>query len=148
MFKKEQRKRRRKDAGFSLTEVMIAVFIIGLLSTAAIIYAAPFFGQGNITRAKADISTYSQALQAFNGTFGRLPTTDEGLQALKTAPASIDPAMYPPGGFIQKIENDPWGRPYVYRFPAERNAYGFDLYSLGSDGQEGGEGDAADIGNW
>lgn len=139
---------RRKDAGFSLTEVMVAVFIMGLLATVVIMNTGAFIGEGRSTRARSDVSTYTNALEEFYRVFGRYPTTQEGLSALKTAPSGVDATRYPPGGFVRKLEDDPWGKPYQYRFPAERNTYGYDIFSFGADGEAGGEGDAADIGNW
>ena len=148
MKTKSKSQRRKSEAGFSLTEVMVAVFIMGLLATVVIMNTGAFVGEGRATRAKADVMTYANAIEDFNRRFGRYPTAQEGLESLKTPPSGVDAASYPAGGFIRKIENDPWGNPYQYRFPAQQNAYGFDVFSLGSDGQEGGEGDAADIGNW
>jgi general secretion pathway protein G len=82
---------------------------------------------------------------------GRFPTTEQGLHALVQAPTSApEPRSYRPGGYLQggKVPEDAWGNPYQYEMPGTNNVQGFDLWSLGADGQPGGNDTDADIGNW
>lgn len=134
---------RRQLRGFTLLELLVVMVIIGLLAG----YVGPrYFSQiGKTERgtARAQIEGLARALDAYRLDVGRYPTTEQGLQALMTAPA--DEAKWA-GPYLQKgLPSDPWDRPYVYRQPATNAAHDFDLLSLGKDGQVGGEGDAADV---
>lgn len=141
-------RRRRKDAGFTLTELMVTVLIIGLLSTAAVLTVFSLLDGARETRAKADVRTISTALEFFRGTFGRYPTTDQGLDALVSAPTGLNTAArYPAEGFMPRVPLDPWGASYIYEAPGN-DGRPYDLYSLGADGQPGGEGLDADISVW
>jgi len=77
----------------------------------------------------------------------RYPTPDEGLKVLVDPPANDDSKKWR-GPYIKQLRNDPWGNPYQYAFPGTHHPTSFDLWSRGSDGAEGGEGEAADLGNW
>ena len=105
-------------------------------------------GQGNSTKAKADINALSQALQLYRLDLFDFPDEQDGLEALVEAPAGLtNPDQYNRNGYIQGgLPNDPWGRPYIYRFPGENGE--FDIMSLGADGEVGGEGKDADIVSW
>ena len=144
-----KRKLRKSEAGFTLTEIMVVVVIIGLLST---IVAVNVFGASStaqLTTAKANIATLSQSLDRYNLQLKSYPSEAQGLEALLEAPSVLNnPALYPRGGFIQRLPLDPWGRPYQYVIPAERSRAGFDVFSFGADGEPGGEEENADIGNW
>ena len=97
------------------------------------------------TTAKAQINEFESVLDAFKLDIGRYPTTEEGLQSLRVRPGSVERWD---GPYLRKdIPPDPWQRPYVYRFPSQHGG-DYDLYSLGADGQEGGDGDNADVTNW
>ena len=103
------------------------------------------------TRVQNDLSTFSNALEMYSLSMGAYPDQSQGLQALVERPRDVaNGAAYPSGGFLSKdtVPLDPWGRPYIYEVPATRSRQPYDLYSLGADGQEGGEGPNADIGNW
>ncbi|MEO0983610.1 MAG: type II secretion system major pseudopilin GspG [Pseudomonadota bacterium] len=140
---------RRNDAGFTLTEIMVGVFIVGLMSTIVIINLAPVFGQGRATKVKADIAAIRSALTQYNQTFGVYPSEDQGLSALVDAPSELsDDPRYPRNGFIESLPDDPWGNAYQYIFPGDRSRAAYDVFSLGADGQPGGEEEDADIGNW
>lgn len=138
----------RRDAGFSLTELMIVVFIMGLLATMIIVSTGGIFGQSRDAKAKADIQRLDSALQLYNLDIGRYPTSDEGLRALVEAPSGVNEVRYRAGGYVNALEMDPWGNPYQYDVPGRRSGKAFDLFSYGADGVEGGEEDNADIGNW
>lgn len=127
--------------GFTLIEVMIVVAILGVLATLVVVSVGGQTDKANITAAKSNISTISKALDLYKLDNFRYPTTDEGLEALVEKPDSA--RNWPEGGYLKKIPMDPWSNPFVYISPGSTGA--FDLYSLGADGVEGGEGAGADI---
>ena len=140
------RKEPSNEDGFTLTEVLVTMAIIGLLATGVVLAVLPRLGDASITKARADIASYETALEFYRLDHFNYPSEDDGLQALVEAPSSIDPTKYPAEGYIQQLRDDPWGNPYVYRNPGENGP--IDILSYGADGQEGGEGADADIGNW
>jgi general secretion pathway protein G len=139
---------RQAEAGFSLVELMVVVFIMGLLATLIIINVAPVGERSRVTKARADIANLENALEQYSLDLYRYPTMQQGLAALTTAPSDIDISLYRPGGYIRRVQTDPWGNPYQYAIPGTRSGGRYDLFSLGADGQPGGEGADADIGNW
>jgi general secretion pathway protein G len=136
-------KPRSGEDGFTLTEVLVTMAIIGLLATGVVLAVLPRLGDASITKAKTDIASYQQAMEMFRLDHFRYPSEQEGLEALVSAPPSVDPANYQAEGYIQRLQDDPWGNPYIYRNPGENGPY--DILSFGADGQEGGEGADADI---
>ena len=138
---------RHRAAGFTLVELMVAIVIIGLLSTVVMINVMPSQDRAMAEKARADISVLEQALETYRLDNLAYPSTPQGLDALLDAPAGLArPERYRKGGYIRRLPEDPWGNAYRYRQPGRSG--GFDVFSLGADGAEGGEGDAADIGNW
>lgn len=136
-----------KQQGFTLIEIIVVVVIIGILAT----FVAPkFMGKtdtARITKAKSDILSLESALDVYKLDNFTYPTTDQGLDALIAMPSSDPvPANWQQGGYIKKLQKDPWQRDYLYLSPGEHSE--IDIYSLGADGVEGGEGPNADIGNW
>ncbi len=130
-----------RQSGFTLIEIMVVVVILGILAG---LVGMNIFGnvdKANIQAAKSDLSTIAQALDLYKLDNFAYPTTDQGLEALVKKPDGA--RNFPQGGYLKRIPEDPWGRPYEYISPGETGPY--DLYSLGADGQEGGEGPAADI---
>ena len=132
----------RKHAGFTLLELLVVIVIIGLLAG----YVAPRYfaqvGKSEIQVAKAQIDPLEKALDQFRLDNRRYPTAEEGLDALVAKPAA---AANWSGPYLKKaVPADPWGRPYVYRVPGEKNE--FQLMSLGRDGKTGGIGEDADLG--
>jgi general secretion pathway protein G len=128
--------RRSAEHGFTLVELMVVIVIIGLLATIVVINVLPLGDKGRITKAKADIAS----IEAY-------PTTSQGLEALVTAPAGADPAKYQAGGYLKgKLPVDPWNHPYLYASPGQHGEA--DVWTLGADNREGGEGANADIGSW
>ncbi len=130
-------------AGFTLIELLIVMIILGLL--AALVAPKMFqkVGTSRVNAAKAQISMIGTALDAFRLDVGRYPNSQEGLEALRVNPnlSNWD------GPYLPKdVPLDPWGRPYVYQSPGEHGDY--DLYSLGADGQQGGEGEDRDVVSW
>lgn len=140
-----EEKKKPKPNGFTLVELMVVIFILGLLTTIVVINVLPSQDRAMVEKARADIATLGQALEMYRLDNLTYPASPDGLAALSDAPAALPPsARYRQGGYIKKLPNDPWGRPYQYDNPG-RNGPGFDLYSLGADGAPGGEEDAADI---
>ena len=126
-------------AGFTLIEIMVVVFILGLLVT---LVAPKIIGrtdEARRTKALADIKGIEEALHLFKLDNGFYPTTDQGLQALVTRPSNA--RNYSPEGYLDKLPIDPWGNPYVYFSDGQD----YIVKSYGADGQEGGEGKNADI---
>ena len=135
-------RRRARDHGFTLLEIMIVVFIVGLLAT---LVAPRILGRADDarrTKAIADMKGIEQALNLYRLDSGGYPTTPQGLAALVTRPTSPPiPAKWREGGYVDQLPPDPWGNAYVYVATGDR----FLLKSLGADGVEGGEGNAADV---
>ncbi len=144
MLKKRQKNKVLNKKGFTLIELLVVVIIIGLLAS---LVAPKFFKKLSASKqktAKAQIELLGQALDEFRLDNGRYPTTEEGLQALREKPDDLPNWS---GPYLPKpVPKDPWGRDYVYKSPGEHGEY--DLYSYGRDGQEGGEGEDADIVSW
>lgn len=140
-------RRRRHARGFTLVELMVAIVIIGLLSTVVMINVMPSQDRAMAEKARADISVLEQALETYRLDNLAYPTTAQGLDALLEAPSGLArPDRYRKGGYIRRLPEDPWGQAYQYRQPGRSG--GFDVFSFGADGAEGGDGDSADIGNW
>lgn len=136
---------RNAERGFTLIELLIVVSVIALLATMVGPSVMRQFGQAKSKTAKIQIANLSTALDAFRVDTGRYPTSDEGLKALIERPGDLQTWN---GPYLAKkiIPQDPWNRPYEYRMPGEHAD--FDLWSLGADGAEGGEGENADVNSW
>ncbi|MBB37015.1 MAG: type II secretion system protein GspG [Hirschia sp.] len=135
------------DAGFSLVELMVVVFIMGLLATVVLVNVIGNVDKARLEKAKTDISVLEQSLERYRLEMMTYPTIEQGLDALVTAPTDLrNPERYPAEGFIKRLPNDPWGSPYQYIYPGENGPV--DIFSYGADGQPGGEDYDADIGNW
>lgn len=112
-------RRRKKEAGFTLTELMVVIFIIGLLATVVMVNVLPSQDKAMVVKAKADIATLETALEQYRLDNLSYPTTSDGLSALTSAPPSLaQPERYRRGGYIRRLPQDPWGRPYQYQAPA------------------------------
>jgi general secretion pathway protein G len=140
----EEREERDQEAGFSLLEIMISITILGLLATIVVINVLPAQDQAMVQKARTDIATLEQALDAYRLDQRSYPSVEQGLEALVTAPS--DGGSFREGGYIRRLPDDPWGNPYQYVYPGEHGM--IDIFSLGRDGREGGEGLDADLGNW
>jgi general secretion pathway protein G len=141
------RKHRKSEEGFTLVELMVVIVIIGLLATVVAINVLPSQEKAMVQKAKADVAVLEQALESYKLENFNYPTTEQGLQALVSAPAGMtNPERYREGGYIRRLPKDPWGADYRYAAPGQHGPV--DIYSLGADGKEGGEGKNADLGNW
>ena len=138
---------RRAEAGFTLIEVMVVIVIIGLLATVVMINVLPSQDRAMKEKARADVAVLEQAVESYRLENLGFPTGEQGLAALVSPPPGLArPDRYREGGYVRRLPKDPWGNAYQYRYPGEHGR--FDVYSMGADGQKGGEGDDADIGNW
>ena len=132
-----------KQHGFTLIEIMVVVVILGILAAAVVPKIMSRPEQARIEKAKHDIGALESALNIYKLDNYQYPSTDQGLESLVTKPSgSPQPRNYKKGGYIKKLNNDPWGNEYLYLFPGTHTD--LDLYSLGPDGQPSDD----DIGNW
>ena len=132
--------------GFTLLELVVVIIVLGLL---AAIVAPQILGRvsdARSTAAQTQIELIGTALDNYKLDNGSYPTTDQGLAALRERPSRAPIPSNWRGPYLRKdVPMDPWGKPYIYRSPGERNAAGYDLSSLGRDGKPGGEGEDKDI---
>jgi general secretion pathway protein G len=126
---------------------MVTILIIGLLSTIVLINVLPSRDAAMTEKARTDVRMLEQALEYYRLDMLDYPSTEQGLEALVTAPAGHPRAdHYREGGYIRRLPDDPWGNAYQYVSPGAHGPV--DIFSLGADGREGGEDLDADIGNW
>jgi general secretion pathway protein G len=127
------RERRRNQDGFTLIEIMVVILILGLLATIVVQSLRGAADKAKRTKAQADISELKTSLDRYYLDNGSYPTTDQGLQALVSAPTSGRiPNNYPPGGYIERLPKDPWGNAYFY----QSDGSNYMLKSYGPDGVE------------
>lgn len=141
------RTRRKADRGLTLIELMVVVVILSLLAVVIVPRVIDRPDQARVARAQSDIAALSAALNLYRLDNGAYPSTEQGLEALVQRPTRPPvPSNWAEGGYIDRVPNDPWGRPYQFLSPGVRGA--FDLMSFGADGRPGGSGVNAEIGNW
>jgi general secretion pathway protein G len=138
---------RRGARGFTLIEIMVVVIIIGLLASVVVLNILPNVDKAKVNKAKQDIQSLGLALDEFYLDNSKYPTSEQGLTALVTQPTDPTIRHWKPGGYVQRVSKDPWGNDYLYVYPGTHGK-AYDLLTLGADGQPGGEGINADIGNW
>ncbi len=134
----------RKDAGFTLLELLVVLAIMGMLAAIIAPQVIKYLGSSRSQTAKVQVQNISAALELFKLDVGRYPGPDEGLKSLVTAPQGI-PSWNGPYLKDAAALNDPWQTPYGYRLPGRKGE--FDVFSLGSDHSEGGTGEAKDVTN-
>ncbi|AKJ97619.1 MULTISPECIES: type II secretion system major pseudopilin GspG [Pseudomonas] len=136
--------------GFTLIEIMVVVVIIGVLGAIVVPQFMSRPDQAKATAARTDIQAIATALEMYRLDNFQYPSTQQGLEALSKRPGGTPaPRNWNPQGYLKSLPIDPWGTPYQYLSPGLRSLDGsYDLYSLGADGAPGGDGLAADIGNW
>ena len=145
MTPRTQSPRIRRTRGFTLIELMVVVVIIGVLAALIVPNVLDRADDARVAAAKTDIGNVMQALKLYKLDNQRYPTAEQGLEALVRKPTTgpIPPNWKP---YVEKLPNDPWGRPYQYVNPGVKSE--IDIFSFGADGQPGGEGKDADIGSW
>lgn len=135
----------RSDGGFTLVELLVVLAILGLLVAIATPQVLRSLDRARISTARIQVESFSSALDLYKLDVGRYPTTSEGLSSLIKMPASVR-NWNGPYVKVNADLNDPWGRLYKFHSPGEHGA--FDLFSLGPDGNEGGDGAGKAITNW
>jgi len=131
------------ENGFTLVEMLVVITIIGLIMGLVGPRVLNYLSESKVKAARIQIQSFSAALDLFYLDNGRYPSTSEGLVVLVQRPAAAAAAWNGPYLKSAMVPTDPWGRPYVYRAPADRSPY--EIVSYGSSGQEGGTGTAAAI---
>ena len=135
----------RRSRGFTLIELMVVIVILGVLAALVVPRVLSRPDEARAVAARQDIATLMQSLKLYRLDNRRYPTAEQGLQALVVKPtAGPVPGNWKP--YLEKLPNDPWGRPYQYLNPGIKGE--IDVMSFGADGQSGGEGKDADIGSW
>ncbi|MEP7327677.1 MAG: type II secretion system major pseudopilin GspG [Betaproteobacteria bacterium] len=138
---------RPSSRGFTLIEIMVVIVILGVLAALVVPRVLERPDEARAIAAKSDIATIMQALKLYRLDNQRYPTAEQGLSALIARPELPPaPANWKPGGYLERLPKDPWGRPFVYVIPGVRGE--IEVFSFGADGQPGGSGIDADIGSW
>ncbi|PCS21128.1 type II secretion system major pseudopilin GspG [Candidatus Enterovibrio escicola] len=137
----------RRQQGFTLLEIMVVIVILGVLASLIVPNLLGNKDKADQQKAITDISTLEQSLDMYKLDSNIYPSTEQGLESLVKRPISApEPRSYPEGGYIKRLPQDPWGNNYKYLKPGEHGTT--DIFTLGADNQEGGEGVNQDIGNW
>ena len=132
----------RKVRGFTLIEIMVVIVIIGIIGALIVPNIAGRQDQAQVTAARSDLRSLGNALEMFKLDNNHYPSTEQGLEALVQRPSGFpEPRNWQSGGYVRTLPTDPWGNPYQYLSSGDE----FELYSFGADGQQGGEGHAAEI---
>ncbi|HRD94991.1 MAG TPA: type II secretion system major pseudopilin GspG [Rubrivivax sp.] len=135
----------RDERGFTLIELLVVLVIIGVLGALVVPNLFSSLDDARVTAARTDINTLVQSLKRYKLDNQRFPTSEQGLDALVRKPtAGPPPVNWKP--YLDKLPNDPWGRPYQYLNPGVKGE--IDVFSFGADGQPGGEDKNADVGSW
>ncbi|HKU50903.1 MAG TPA: type II secretion system major pseudopilin GspG [Nitrospira sp.] len=139
------------DRGFTFIEIMVVVAILAILAALVVPRIMGRTDDAKRTAAKVQIRNIEGALQLYKLDNGVYPTTEQGLKALIEKPSvGVVPKKWKIGGYLPKLPEDPWGNPYKYLSPVQKGDYKveYEITSLGTDGEVGGEGVNADITNW
>lgn len=133
-----------RAAAFTLIEIVITLTIIAILAGGSMMMYSSLIDTAKDSRVSADMDKISLALQSYEGRALRVPTTEQGLEALVEKP-TLEPIPENYRPYMEELPKDPWGQPYKYRFPAQKSKKSYDLWTVGPDGAEGTD---DDIGNW
>ena len=137
----------RSQRGFTLIEILVVVVILGILATVIVPRVMGRPEEARRTKAAVDMKGLETALNLYKLDNGTYPSTEQGLEALANKPTGGEiPKNYKKGGYLKKVQKDPWGNPYLYLSPGAHGDY--DLMSYGPDGEQGGEDEDADINSW
>lgn len=136
----------RLSRGFTLIEILVVVVILGILAAIVVPRVMERPGEARVTRAKQDIQGVVTALSLYKLDNFVYPAGEQGLDALVAKPAGQPEAPNWKGPYLDRVPKDPWNRPYQYQHPGQHGE--IDVYSFGADGKPGGDGEAADVGNW
>lgn len=134
-----------KQKGFSLIEIMVVVVILGILASIVVPKIISRPDEARLVKARQDILAIQNALDLYKLDNGFYPSTDQGLKALVEKPTS-SPTPHEWKPYLKSVPKDPWSHDYLYLNPGEHEEV--DIFTLGSDGEQGGTGTAADLGNW
>ena len=133
--------------GFTLIEVMVVIVILGILAALIVPKVMSRPDEARTVAARQDVASLVQALKLYKLDNLGYPATEQGLQALVTKPSTPPlPSNWKPDGYVERLPKDPWGRQYQYLNPGQHGE--IDVFSLGADGEPGGDSGNADIGNW
>jgi general secretion pathway protein G len=136
-------------AGFTLIEILVVIAVIAMLAALVAPNVFQHVGTAKDATARSQIELLGAALDAYRLDNGRYPSTDQGLDALQLQPTIQPLPTNWRGPYLRKaVPMDPWGLPFIYISPGEMNPRGYDLLSLGADGEPGGEGEDADLVSW
>lgn len=136
-----------RASGFTLLEIMIVVVILGVLAALVVPKVMGRPDEARLVAAKQDIAALMQALKLYRLDNFRYPSTEQGLEALVSKPATEPlPPNWKGGGYLDRLPKDPWGSPYQYLNPGVHGE--IDVFSFGSDRESGGEAEGADVGSW
>ena len=137
----------KRNSGFTLIEVLVVVAILAILAAIVVPRIMDRPDEARRVAAKADVAMIVQALKLYRLDNGFYPSTDQGLGALVQRPTTNPaPGNWKQGGYLERLPKDPWGTDYQYLAPGVRSE--IDVFSFGADRVRGGEGSAADVGNW
>ncbi len=139
--------RMQRSAGFSLIEILVVVVIIGILAAVVVPRVMDEPDRARVTKAAQDVQALVTALNMYKLDNYQYPSSEQGLEALVSRPSGQPEAPnWKQGGYVDRLPNDPWGRPYQYLNPGLKGE--IDVWSFGANGMPGGEGINAEIGNW
>lgn len=134
------------QAGLTLIELLVVLLILGLIAGVAGPQVMKYVGKSKVDTTKIQLKEFIPVIEMYKLDVGRVPSSQEGLQALVAAPGSAGAAWKGPYLKTSTIPKDPWGNEYIYVAPGKHGE--FDIISLGADGKEGGDGENQDIGSW